>query len=427
MRNPEDVSEITRLHGLGLGTRRIAEELNISRNTVRNYLRRGGWDGYRQPKRENALAGQEDWLREKIRRHRGNADVVRQELAKEKGLDLSLRTVERAVRVYRIELEAEAKATVRFETPPGRQLQIDFGQVSNVRIGEGFATIHLFVATLGYSRRRYVAAFHAENQSNWFEGLERCFRHFGGIPEEVLIDNPRALVDHHDRLTREVDLNEKFKALATYWGFRPVACAPYRARTKGKTERSVGYVKGNCIAGRSFATFEDLESHIEAWVRDIADKRIHETTREAPIVRFERDERSALKALDGRPPFHQVRELHRRVHGDATVEIDTNRYSVPWQLAGQIVRCRITNGEILIHSLPDLREIARHAEHPGRHACTIDRRHLAGIVRAALPPSGKAEEEPAKDVVSWPEGELQRPLSEYQALVEGLFPCGAVS
>jgi transposase len=94
----------------------------------------------------------EEWLRERLRRHRGNADVIRQELAVEKGIIVSLRTVERAVKPYRQELVAEARATVRFETPPGRQMQIDFGE-RLVEIGGNRLRVYSFVATLGFSRR----------------------------------------------------------------------------------------------------------------------------------------------------------------------------------------------------------------------------------------------------------------------------------
>ena len=106
----------------------------------------------------------------------------------------SLRTIERAVAPLRQELQAEARASVRFETPPGQQLQIDFGEM-RVPIGGEAVRVHLFVATLGYSRRPFVQAFRHERQSAWFDGLEGAFRHFGGMPQEVLLDNARALVD----------------------------------------------------------------------------------------------------------------------------------------------------------------------------------------------------------------------------------------
>ena len=262
MRHPDEVAAMLRLHGLGWGTRRIAAELGCDRETVQRYVATGGWAAYRGPGRPGVLAGHEVWIAERFRRHRGNADVVRQELAGELGIQVSLRTVERAVVHLRRELAAEALATVRFETPPGRQLQIDFGEVRVSIEGEERGKLHLFVATLGYSRRVYVRAFRHERQSAWLDGIEGAFRHFGGVPAELLMDNAKALVTQHDAATREVVFNDRLHSFARYWGVRPVACAPYRARTKGKDERGVGYVKGNAIAGRSFAGWSALEAHL---------------------------------------------------------------------------------------------------------------------------------------------------------------------
>jgi transposase len=253
MRTPDDVSAMVKLKELGWGAKRIAAELGCSKNTVKRWLALGGWRACASPSRSKRLDGLEDWLAERFRRHGGNADVVRQELLAEKGLAVSLRTVERAVAPLRRELQAQARATVRFETRPGEQLQIDFGE-RRVEIGGQPERVFLFVSTLGYSRRLHVRAFGHEKQDSWFEGMESAFRTFGGVPEEVLLDNARALVLHHDPVSREVVLHPRLHAFARHWGFRVRACAPYRARTKGKDERGVGYVKHNAIAGRSFAT-----------------------------------------------------------------------------------------------------------------------------------------------------------------------------
>jgi transposase len=246
--------------------------------------------------------------------------VIRQELAREKGIAVSLRTVERAVAPLRRELVAQARATVRFETRPGEQMQIDFG-VRRIEIGGVVTAVFLFVATLGFSRRLHVRAYGHEKQDSWFDGLESAFRAFGGVPEEVLLDNARALILHHDAASREVVLHPRLHAFARHWGFRVRACAPYRARTKGKDERGVGYVKRNAIAGRSFATWAEMEAHLEAWTRDIADQRCHGTTGEAPIERFRREEAQALKPLAGIPPFTTARDLVRRVGTDCAVEV----------------------------------------------------------------------------------------------------------
>ena len=404
MRTPDEVAAMLRLHSLGWGVRRIGTELGCSHMTVRRYLEAGGWTPAKIPPRRKALDGLETWLAERFRRHRGNADVVRQDLQREHGVTVGLRTVERAVAPWRRDLAVEAQATVRFETPPGKQLQIDFGELCVAVGGEPRGKIFLFVATLGHSRRIYVRPFRHERQSAWFDGLEGAFAHFGGLPEEVLLDNAKALVTHHDPETREVLFNERFDAFARYWGIRPRACAPYRARTKGKDERGVGYVKKNAIAGHRFASWAALEAHLAWWMREIADVRVHGTTGEPPIERFRRDEADALRPLDGRPPFRQIRELPRRVHTDGFVDVDTNRYSVPWRLIGATVTVRVSNGQV--HVFQAGAEVARHAERRGRRERVIDADHRVGLLSVSQPPAP-------------PPAELLRPLSEYEQVIGG--------
>lgn len=416
MQTPDDVAVILRLKQLGWGAKSIARELGISKNTVKSYIRQGGWAAYRTPCRSKTLDGLEQWLEKAFHQHGGNADVVRQELARVHGIEVSLRTVERGVKPFREQLAAAAKATVRFETPPGRQLQIDFGS-ARLPIGDEMVRVYLFVATLGYSRRPFVVAFAHERQSAWLAGIEGAFLHFGGVAEQVLLDNPKPLVTHHDPQTREVIFNERFLAFARYWGFTPRACAPYRARTKGKDESGVKYVKRNAIAGRRFENWEDLQAHLVQWTRQIADTRIHGTTGERPIDRFERDEIKALRPLDGRPPFQQLRELRRRVGSDACVEIDTNAYSVPWRLIGRHVTVQIADDELVV--LDAGQEVARHPVSAGRRQRVIERSHLIGIVGAASPAAAAA---PSPDhPAPHRQRPLLRPLAEYEAVAGGAW------
>jgi transposase len=407
MRTPDDVAVMLRLWSLGWGTKRIASELGCSRNTVKRCVEAGGWAPYASPRRSRALEGLDDWLAERFWRHRGNADVVRQDLVRERGVNVSLRTVERAVAPLRQALQAQARATVRFETPPGRQLQIDFGELRMV-VGDERVRAHLFVATLGYSRRCYVRAFRHERQSAWFDGIEGAFAHLGGLPQELLLDNARALVEHHDAATREVRFNERLLAFAKYWGVTPRACAPYRPRTKGKDERGVGYVKHNAIAGHAFASWAALEAHLAWWMREIADVREHGTTGEPPIERFARDEAAALRPLEGRPPFRQIRDLIRRVQSDCCVEVDTNAYSVPWRLIGETVRVVVADGRISIQH--GGREIAVHPEVAGRRQRLVEPAHFAGVssLQGTAPPA-----------MPTPTADLLRPLKEYEQLVGG--------
>ncbi len=271
----------------------------------------------------------------------------------------------------------------------------------------------------------HVRAFRNERQESWLEGLESTFRHFGGVTAEILFDNDRGLVTRHDVQTREVEFNAKFLAFARHWGFRPRACAPYRARTKGKDERGVGYVKRNAVAGRPFASFAALEAHLDAWVRDVADLRVHGTTGEAP-ARFAREEATALRPTAGRPSFQALRELTRKVQADCAIEVDGNAYSVPWRLIGEQVRVTVT-AEILrvVHGT---REVAVHARQDGRRQRVVDAAHFEGGA-IAIGDCGGVAGFRAKTVRPPPTGtdsavlaaELLRPLAEYEALIGGGF------
>jgi transposase len=414
MKTPDDVEEMLRLKACGWGLKRIARELGCSHHTVKAYIEAGGVKPFKPPVRAKKLDGLDDWVRERFIRHRGNADVVRQELLAEKGIAVSPRTMQRTLQPYRQALKAEALATVRFETPPGRQLQIDFGE-RLVDIAGAKVKAFMFVATLGHSRRVHVRAFWHEKQESWFTGLESAFTTFGGVPEIVLMDNARALIVRHDAVSRTVQFNDKLLAFAKHWGFGPRACAPYRARTKGKTERGVGYVKKNAIAGRSFPSWEAFEAHLAQWEREVANVRMHGTTGEAPMVRFQRDEAHRLKPLGDRPPFGRLRELSRLVGNDCAIEVDTNSYSVPWRLIGERVAVTVAAGEIRIRH--GVREVAVHSQVNGRRQRVIDRAHLDGVAGVVC----------RREIVETPPPQhpppppLLRPLAEYEAAIGGSF------
>lgn len=397
---PAEVESILALHAAGWSVKAIVRELGYSRNTVRRYIVAGGFVEYRNPVRPGILEGLEDWLEAQFRQHRGNAEVVRQELVSQKQVDVSLRTVERAVAVWRRELVNQGRATNRYETCPGEQAQIDFGE-RTVMIGGTATKVHLFVLVLGYSRRIYVEAFPDQKLASWLKGMENSFRRFGGVPRAVLTDNAKALVVSHDVHNREVVYNTAFLAFARHWNFVPKTCAPYRARTKGKVESAVGYVKHNAVAGREFASWEDLERHLAWWMDAIADRRSLQELGGTPLERFAL-ESEALRPVADRPDFLRERELVRKVHTDLCVEIDTNHYSVPWKHIGESVSVAVRKGQVII--IHAGREIARHEQASGRGARILDARHYHGLV---LPGTSRATD-----------GELQRPLADYAAAAE---------
>lgn len=409
MKSPEFVDQIFNLAKLGWGKARIAKKLGTTKKTVKRYLKQGEWVPYSRTNPNRKLAGLERWLEETFLQHRGNAAVVHQELKRQHGITVDPRTVQRAVKPFRQKLIAQAKATVRFETLPGKQLQIDFGAMT-LNIADVPKKVYFFVATLGYSRKIFVKAFDNERQTSWFKGIEEAFRYFGGVPQEILLDNPKPLVQHHNPITREVIFNDRFRAFAHYWEFKPRACAPYRARTKGKDESGVKYVKKNCIAGRLFQGWAHLEEHILWWMREIADERIHGTTGEKPKDRFEREEKMVLLDLNGKPPFSQTRELKRTVQNDCCVDVDNNSYSVPWQYIKQEVAITVTESDLIVThgSL----EIAKHTLGRGQKGRYIKAEHYVGVVGQFKKKVELLPEESSSH-------ELLRPLSEYEEVVGG--------
>jgi transposase len=306
----------------------------------------------------------------------GNGVVVKRLLA-EQEVDVPLRTLQRVLAPHRQAKRAAELATVRFETAPGHQMQIDFGE-KWVSIAGERTKVHFFVAVLGYSRRIFVRASLSQRQDDWREGLAGAFRAFGGVTQKILIDRAGALVVGQDRETGTARIHPAFAAFCKDWGVQVAACRPYRARTKGKTESGVGYVKRNAIAGLAFVSFAALEAHLTQWMV-AADQRVHGTTHEQPAERFERDERRALRPLPS--PVLPVRErrVSRRVATDCYVDVDTIRYSVPHRLVKRTVAVLVAESEVVIFD--GQTEVARHRRHSEPHRRVSDPSHFEGIFR----------------------------------------------
>lgn len=184
----------------------------------------------------------------------------------------------------------------RFETPPGKQGQVDFAEF-RFPWGKRYA----LVVVLGHSRYKYFRYFRRQDMRSLFRGLEEAFHFFGGVPEELLFDQMKAVITKDLRLLGgQLVVNQEFLRFAAHWGFRPRACRPYRARTKGKVERPIRYIRGNFVYGRIFLNDADLDAQRERWLEK-ANRRVHRTTREVPLVRFERDERQRLHRLATEP------------------------------------------------------------------------------------------------------------------------------
>jgi len=405
MIEPEVVRQVRVLSARGWGAKRIAGELGIARNTVRRY-QRGGLDAEVQA-RPGARRLDDDARAEARQMFtglaEGNAVVVQRELGR-RGIEVSVRTVQRAVVDERRAQRVADIATVRFETPPGWQMQVDFGQ-KRVAIGGCLVVVHLMAAVLSYSRRVFVRAFLSERGDDWREGIAGAFHHFGGVVRDILGDNAKALVVDRDRSTCTVRFHPAYLAFCRDWDVQPRACAPYRARTKGKIESGVKYVKRNALAGRAFESFHELEEHLRLWMFE-ADRRVHGTTFERPIDRFHRDEVMALRPLPARPLRARQQRMLRRVANDSLVDIDTVRYSVPHRLVRDRVEVALGDSEVRIYHGAQL--VAVHPRSFEPHAMVRDFAHYAGLWRA---PTAAAS--PTPDTGSL--AAYGRSLHDYQA------------
>lgn len=404
----EIVTAIRILAGRGVGKKAIAREVGVAVNTVRRYLRQPIAAGVqRRPAARRLSDEHRREARELYEGPAGGNAVVVQRLLAERGVAVSVRTIERAVADIRQAQRASALATVRVETAPGDQLQIDFGQqrllIAGVRV-----RIFFLVAVLSYSRRLFVKPFLNERGADWREGIAAAFTHFGGVPRTILGDNARPLVRARDRATGTVIFHPAYLAFCRDWDVQPRACAPYRARTKGKTEAGVKYVKRNGLADQAFASFAALEQHLSEWLTATADQRRHGTTREAPMARFDRDERAALRPLPVRALPRREQRLRRRVATDAFVDIDTVRYSVPHRLVRDHVDIVVDEQTVTIFHGPTV--VATHARSMEPFARMVDPAHYTGLWRRPI----ADPETPAASLAL-----LGRDLAEYAAIVAG--------
>lgn len=369
-------AEIRRLHDEeGESISAIARRMDLDRKTVRRCVRERDWRPYqRASKVDTLLAPHAEWLRERASEVRYSARILYQELKAQHGYAGSYETVKRFVAPLRELSNSDALTQTRFETAPGQQSQVDWGQ-ARVAFRQGPASVRIFVLTLGFCRRGFYWAYPNERLNQFLEAHERAFAHFGGLTAEHLYDRPRT-VCYQNREGRVV-WNPTFKAFAEHWGFEPRVCRAYRAQTKGKVESGVKYVKRNFLPGRTFIDIVDFTEQLAEWNATIADTRVHGTTHEVPLVRFER-ERSHLLPTHRQPSFLTEAKVSRIVARDWLVSFRTNRYSVPFRLIGKPVEVQAREGHVWIYHAGQL--VADHLLCTGQHALVIQPEHGPGAV-----------------------------------------------
>lgn len=346
----------------GLSKKEIGRQLDLDIKTVRKWLRQK-WEPQRRPGRSRTLDRWEAFLRGRAPEVGFNASVLHREL-KAQGYEGSYPSLVRYLRPWREEHWSDETSTVRFETGPGEQSQVDWGSAW-VWLSEERVHVHVFTMVLGYSRRIFARGYRREGLASLLEGHAQAFEHFGGRTETILYDNPRTIVLAKDELSGRVEWNAKFKDRMDFYGVEIRLCRYYRAQTKGKVESGVKYVKRNALAGRRFDGLEELNAWLLEWCLEVADQRVHGTTYELPAQRFARAEAAALIAVDARLPPPQERTESRIVPRDGLVAVEANRYPVPLSWAGHTVRVHLLAEEIVLGR--DGEEMVRHGRLVGKH------------------------------------------------------------
>jgi transposase len=393
MLRKEDIAVIKSLHRRGVFVKDIAEELGVHPKTVSRVLKNDPNPDRERQRPESKL----EPYKAKIDRLLGegvwNAKVILREIQAEgyTGGYTMLRQYIQPKREQR-----PSRATVRFETHPGEQLQSDWGEVI-VEIAAQATKVHFIVNELGFSRRFHFWCIDSEDAEHTYEGLIRSFEYFDGVTQEVLVDNQKSAVLEHPR-NGKPRFNERFVDLAGHYGFLPRACKPYRARTKGKDERMVGYIKGNFfVRYRTFESWAHLNQLAEKWLVEEADQRLQGTVKEIVAERFER-ERPSLKPLP-KIRYDTSYFEFRRVAYDSYIDVRGNRYSVPAELVGQRVAVRIgLEGTLRIYQAETL--VATHLLRSRREGWSTIPSHHADLWKDIL----KVE---------------QRPLTAYEEVVNG--------
>ena len=331
----EDWYRIRTLTNQGLGIKQIARQLGISRNTVRKYLH-STVAPQRHPRRANqALVPFLADINLMLDQHLIGCRIL-EELRK-KGYNGPTRTFYRHLKP----IQAAGRpplAVERFETPPGKQAQFDWSDYS-VPIGGVLTKVHIFNLILGFSRFRHLFASLEVTQAAIFEALEESLKFFGGVPREILFDNPRAVTI---RPKPNLVWNPRFLEFAGTYGFAPVACWPGRPQTKGKVENPFRYLEEHFIKASSFLSWLDFTARLAQFETEAVNARIHGATQERPVDRMAL-ERPELIPLP-RHRFISQHETFRKVSADCLVSYGGSRYSVPWTYAGKMVWVRSSQG-----------------------------------------------------------------------------------
>ena len=319
----------------------IGNEIGVSKNTAKKYMTSPvTCHGLKGIQKTSKLDIHKPLIHELLEQRIYNCVVLLERL-REAGYDGGISILKEYVSPLRP--ARNTPAVRRYETPSGKQAQMDWG-ICQYQDSSG--TLHkapVFVMILGYSRVKYIEFTSRCDLASMERCMVNAFTYFGGVPSEVLTDNMKTVV-----IGRELGKpiwNTKFADFAVDIGFVPKVCRVRMPQTKGKVERLVRYVKENFFPGRKFEDLEDLNRQALHWCRT-ADTKKHGTTGKIPLHELPQE---ALQPLPTHNVLDRYRWEQRLVARDSTVSFDGIRYGVPWQYAGREVHVRLRDEQVEIH------------------------------------------------------------------------------
>lgn len=378
----EQFMDIKQLRAEGQSIRRIARTTGYSRNTIRKVLRGEHSLKYDATGRSRLLEPYQDYVEQRYRDCQLSAVRLLQEI-RPMGYEGSVQTLRRFLRPLRQGRRHQQRLTVRFETPPGKQAQADWGYCGRFSTPAGKAvSLYVFSMVLSYSRMLYVQFTTSMKLPALVECHHRAFDYFGGRTEMILYDNMKQV-----KLSRQ-RWNEQFLDFAHYYGFVPKTHQPYRPRTKGKVERSMDYIKDNFLNGRSFEGLDDLNARVRHWLDHTANVRVHGTTGKRPLDLFAQE---VLISLTEVPVYRFIDPVARTVSVESMIQFQGSRYSVPPDYVGQTVHVAAQGGHILVR-LGDT-VITEHRQAARKGQCMVHKEHMAELWKVTReqikPPMGR--------------------------------------
>jgi transposase len=437
----EDWVDIKSLKRGGRSIREIARETGLSRNTVRRHLRGEDTPHYSaRAKKPSLLDPYKDYLKCRLEKlPELPAPVLLREI-RARGYTGQITRLKDFVRPLRSERRRLEELTVRFETEPGEQAQIDWGEFGRLPDGR---KLYALGVVLGFSRALFVHFTTRMVLQELLHGLVLAFEYFGGLPRKLLFDNPKTVVLVRGATVRESTLHPRFLDFLGHYALELQLCEPRRPRTKGKVERPMRYIATSLVLPgfEHWTSPEDANREARNWLESVANVRLHGTTRERPCERLLREQLTPLRSVR---PYDLTWSEPRRVQKDCHFSWEGNFYSVPWQHGSTAVLVRrYPEGRLEVERAGAL--IATHRERVGGRGEHITLpEHLRGLWQKTLgrkqthaAPAGtaalasSAERGPIVPLALLHAGPAlqstveQRDLAVYQELLEAVPPSEA--